>query len=76
MFDAIRIWLTILVCCPAPAGPWWMIVLPMHSRSGLTASSTGPSPPTMIDNAAFLAPTSPPDTGASSAWTPLALAAS
>ncbi len=65
MLLAMRIWLTILVCWPAPAGPWWTIVLPMHSRSGRTASTASVSPPTMIDRAAFLAPTSPPETGAS-----------
>lgn len=29
------------------------------------SSTTSLSPPTMIDNVAFLAPTSPPETGAS-----------
>ena len=76
MFDEIRIWLTILVCCPAPGPPWWTIVLPMHSNTGCTASTTSLSPPIMIDSAAFFAPTSPPDTGASSACTPFAFAAS
>src|ERR671936_28198 len=47
----------------------------MHSSSGRTASTTSLSPPTMIDRAAFLAPTSPPDTGASTLPTPFALAA-
>ena len=34
------------------------------------------SPPIMIDSRASLAPTSPPETGASTEWTPLAFAAS
>ena len=45
----------------------------MHSSSGRTASTTSASPPTMIDRAAFFAPTSPPETGASRLPTPLAL---
>ena len=69
MLVAIRIWLTILVCWPAPAGPWWTIVLPMVSKSGRRASTTSFSPPIMIDSRASRAPTSPPETGASTACT-------
>ena len=75
MLEAIRTWLTILVCWPAPAGPWCTIVLPMTSKRGRKASTTSFSPPIMIDSRASCAPTSPPETGASTAWTFLARAA-
>ena len=67
MLEAIKTWLTIFVCWPAPAGPWWTIVLPMVSKSGFKASTTAASPPIMIESRASRAPTSPPDTGASTA---------
>ena len=75
MLLAMRIWLTILVCWPAPAGPCRTMVLPRHSNSGRTRSNTAGSPPTMIDSRASRAPTSPPDTGASRLATPRARAA-
>ena len=40
MFVAISVWLTILVCWPAPAPPWWIIVLPIASQQGCRASTT------------------------------------
>ena len=49
---------------------------PCTRSSGRTASTASASPPTMIDRAAFFAPTSPPDTGASTLATPFAFAAS
>ena len=75
MLEAIRTWLTILVCWPAPAGPWCTMVLPIVSKRGRKASTTSFSPPIMIESRASFAPTSPPETGASTAWTFLALAA-
>ena len=50
--------------------------LPIAWNSGITRSTASLSPPTMMESVAFLAPTSPPDTGASMADTPFALAAS
>lgn len=32
-------WLTSLVCCPAPAGPMWLMFFPMHWNSGSTRSN-------------------------------------
>ena len=68
--------MTIFVCWPAPGPPWWTIVLPSASRSGRTRSTVAASPPTMIESVAARAPTSPPETGASSAATPRPAAAS
>ena len=59
-----------------PAAPWWTIVLPIASNTDCTAATASLSPPIMIESAAFFAPTSPPDTGASREWTPFAFAAS
>jgi len=39
--------------------------LPINSNSGLTRANAASGPPTMMDNVAFFAPTSPPETGAS-----------
>src|SRR5215211_3288417 len=46
----------------------------MTSKRGLALSKSSSSPPTMIESVPFLAPTSPPETGASSIPTPLSLA--
>ena len=73
-FPATTIWLVSLVCWPAPAGPWCTIVLPIRSSSGRTRANASASPPTMIDSVPLRAPTSPPDTGASSAARPASLA--
>ncbi|GIT30682.1 MAG: hypothetical protein Ct9H300mP1_27280 [Planctomycetaceae bacterium] len=43
MLVAIRIWLTILVCCPAPAPPWCTIVPPIASQHGCRAGTTSSS---------------------------------
>ena len=42
-----------------------LIKLPIKSKSGLTLAKACSGPPTMIVREAALAPTSPPDTGAS-----------
>ena len=41
-------------------------VLPINSRTGFTRSKAAWAPPTMMESVAFRAPTSPPETGASS----------
>src|SRR5581483_7260535 len=72
---AIRIWFTILVCWPAPASPWRTKVLPSVCQTGASASTISGSPPIMIERRASRAPTSPPETGASTAWAERARAA-
>ena len=72
----MRIWFTIFVCCPAPAPPCLTITLPIACQHGFRASTTSASPPIIIDSRASCAPTSPPETGASTLATPLAFAAS
>gem|GEM_PF-6302471 len=49
--------------------------MPITSKNGLASAKADSSPPTMIDSVAFLAPESPPDTGASMAVLPAAAAA-
>lgn len=71
-----RIWLHILVCCPAPGPPMCLIVLPMSSRYGAAFNMASSVPPHMMDSVPALAPTSPPETGASIAKHPAAAAAS
>src|SRR6266550_5017897 len=44
----------------------WTIVLPSAWKSGITRATSASSPPIMIASRASIAPTSPPDTGASS----------
>ena len=63
--SATMIWLATLVVCPAPISPTSVMFLPISSNSGLTRSKALSEPPTMIVSEAALAPTSPPDTGAS-----------
>ena len=46
-------------------GPTWVMFLPISSNSGLARAKAASGPPTMIVSAAFFAPTSPPETGAS-----------
>ena len=48
----------------------------MISNSGHTRATSSSLPPIMIDSAAFFAPTSPPETGASTAPTRFPVAAS
>ena len=76
MVEAIRIWFTIFVCCPAPWSPWRTTVDPMSEKQGATAATTSAGPPTMIEREAERAPISPPETGASRTWTPCNAAAS
>lgn len=45
---------------------------PIASNTGFTRSNTAGLPPTMIESVALIAPTSPPDTGASSMSIPRA----
>ena len=63
--NATMIWLATLVVWPAPMSPTNVMFLPISSNSGLTRSKALSVPPTMIVSEAALAPTSPPDTGAS-----------
>ena len=65
MLPATISWLAALTVWPAPLAPTCTMVLPTVSRIGLAAAKSSSEPPTMIDNVAFLAPGSPPDTGAS-----------
>ena len=67
-------WLAALTVWPAPLGPTCTIVLPTASKIGLAAAKSSAAPPTMIDSAAFLAPASPPETGASSSRKPRSFA--
>ena len=59
------IWLATLVVWPSPLPPTSVMFLPISSNSGLTFSNAPSGPPTMMVRLAALAPTSPPDTGAS-----------
>src|SRR5437762_379159 len=63
--SATMIWLATLVVWPAPTSPTSVMFLPINSKSGLTRLNAASEPPTMIVSEAALAPTSPPDTGAS-----------
>ena len=65
MVRATTIWLATLQVWPSPVPPTSVMFLPMASNAGLTRSNTAGLPPHMMDSVAFLAPTSPPDTGAS-----------
>ncbi len=69
------IWFASFVKPPNPSGPSSVMVLPIAWKIGSTWSKTALSPPTMIESAASIAPCSPPDTGASSIFTPLAASA-
>jgi len=61
--------LSAFIACPAPSGPQWKIFLPIFSSTGCTCFSTDASPPTMMASVASFAPTTEPDTGASSSST-------
>ena len=65
MLVATMSWLAALTVWPAPLGPTRTTVFPTASKTGLAASKSARSPPTMMDSAAFFAPASPPETGAS-----------
>ncbi|MNC85222.1 hypothetical protein D3C83_08120 [compost metagenome] len=59
------IWFATLHVCPSPLPPTSVMFFPMRSNTGLTLLKVASLPPTMMVSAAFFAPTSPPDTGAS-----------
>ncbi len=63
--SATTIWFATLQVWPSPFSPTSVMFLPISSNTGLTWSKVACLPPHMIDSAAFFAPTSPPDTGAS-----------
>src|SRR6185436_5283893 len=65
MMPAHMIWLVALVAWPEPLGPKCSMVLPMAPSTGRAASKAARSPPHMIASAPFLAPSTPPLTGAS-----------
>ena len=59
------IWLQTLQIWPAPTSPTRVMFLPINSNSGFTLAKAASEAPTMMVSAAFFAPTSPPETGAS-----------
>jgi hypothetical protein len=59
------IWLATLVVWPSPLPPTRVMFLPISWKRGSTRSNAACGPPTMMVRLAALAPTSPPDTGAS-----------
>ncbi len=63
--SATMIWLATFVVCPSPLPPTSVMFLPISSNSGFTVLNAVSGPPIMIVSDAALAPTSPPDTGAS-----------
>ena len=65
MVRPTMIWFATLAVWPSPFGPTWVMVLPIVSKSGFALSKASGLPPTMMVSAAFFAPTSPPETGAS-----------
>ena len=65
MVSPTMIWLATLAVCPSPTPPTSVMFLPIFSNSGRARSKASGLPPHMMVSAAFLAPTSPPDTGAS-----------
>ena len=72
---AMQTWLTILVSCPAPLSPIKVKALEKAMATGLARSNAAASPPHITVNMPLMAPASPPETGASTKCTPLALAA-
>ena len=65
MVSAMMIWLATLVVWPSPLPPTSVMCLPISANSGCTRLNTDSGPPTMIVRLAALAPSSPPETGAS-----------
>jgi hypothetical protein len=65
MLSATMIWFATLHVCPAPTSPTSVTFFPMRSNSGFTRSNACRVPPHMMVRLAALAPTWPPDTGAS-----------
>jgi hypothetical protein len=70
MLPARMIWLVIFVCWPIPAPPHKLTARLYFSIIGLTLVNTSLSPPHIVTSFPSLAPTSPPDTGASTLPTP------
>src|SRR5438445_670166 len=66
LFSATAIWFASLQACPAPWSPMWTIVFPSASKTGIARFTSFSSPPIMIERRASIAPSSPPETGASS----------
>ncbi len=73
MVSATMIWLATLQVWPSPLPPTSVMFLPMSWKSGSTFANVASVPPTMIVSVAALAPTSPPETGASRYSQPSAL---
>src|SRR5258707_259545 len=73
---ATAIWFASLQAWPAPCPPMWTIVLPSASNSGRARSTSASSPPIMIERRASIAPSWPPDTGASRVVKPFSFARS
>ena len=71
--SATMIWLATFVVCPSPLPPTRVMLAPIRSNSGLTVSNVAWLPPTMMVSLPALAPTSPPETGASRYSQPRAL---
>src|SRR5450830_1724656 len=65
MFSATMIWFATLAVWPSPLPPTRVMFLPMFWSNGSARSKVCGSPPTMMLKVPALAPTSPPDTGAS-----------
>ena len=73
--DTARIMLLhTLAACPRPAPPQCTTRRPIASSSGRAASKSSSVPPTMKASVAFSAPTTPPETGASTLRCPAASA--
>src|SRR3546814_2130144 len=68
--------LQIFAACPAPLAPAWITALPISARNGSARSNASPLPPTMKVRLPAFAAAIPPETGASTAVSPLAAAAS
>ncbi|RMS66728.1 hypothetical protein ALP65_04559 [Pseudomonas aeruginosa] len=73
MFSATMIWLATLAVWPSPLPPTRVMFLPIAWNSGRARSKVFGQPPTMMLRVAALAPTSPPETGASRYCAPVAL---
>ena len=56
MLPATMSWFAAFTVWPDPAGPTWTMVFPTASSTGLAASKSAASPPTMIDRLASTAP--------------------
>ena len=65
MLSATMIWLATLQVWPSPTPPTKVMFLPISSNRGLTRANEASVAPTMMVRLAALAPTSPPETGAS-----------